>query len=87
MRVRITSGRVRVPGPGRGPSRWRPHRTQLHWFATLRDSDGTILWQDDCRDLGRLLDLARPIAAAFDCVERLGQEFEPWDDIVERAEI
>lgn len=55
-----------------------------HWYAAVLQGNA-VLWQDDCRDRDRLVpDLTENLAAFRRCAE-LGQIFEPWSDIVDRA--
>lgn len=77
MRARIVGRRY-----GRGRKSW------VHWYASIVDHSGAILWADDCRDLAPLADEAREIVKAFDCCEQLGQfKARSWGRIVDEARI
>lgn len=55
----------------------------MHWYLQIVDTDGTVLYDDDCRDLGKLHDQAARCVDAFRRVAFMGQTFRSWTDIVD----
>lgn len=92
MRARIVGRRISRPPAKRvaltGTYRsWYTNRkpeTWMHWYATITDRKGSLLWADDCRDLGKLVDQARENVAAFNRLLAMGHKnFKTWDELVE----